>query len=585
VSSDRWFQFSVGPVQSWVARSRRIDDLWSSSFLLSHLTGTVLKQIEDAGGTILLPRLTHQDSHHADPQPEGRLWGTVPNRVLAKVDASFAGESCIDTFQATWRSVAAAVQSLVDPYLSEESRAIWCRQVDAFWELYWALGDVGDLHALERRKLWRTHRPPDEPGDKCLLFAELQELSGVVRGRSAQDRERQDAFWETLRSGLPAHRLQDGERLSAIALIKRMFPVVAKRLNLPAPRNFPSTLQVAAVPWLAATAREDPTWLREYGELAARVLDLSGTSYEWFPSLRNHSAGLHQALSLDGVAFHPTSLRSDAKHPEVWRQLESAWRGRESESKQPSTYFAVVALDGDRMGEWLATALGPITTGIARFSEAVEQLAGDTEAVVVYAGGDDVLALSPVDSALPFAEAVAKLYHSAFEGIESPSLGVPTISAGLVYSHMTAPLSVALQEAHRLLDQEAKERLGRDSIAIQVLRSSGPDAAASWAGKWHQLHSPGSLSAVVTTLKQPENTRIPGVGASYLHRVVRLLSRLGPMATEVDLVELLRAEMDAPADDLHREVARTWAGFVSADISAAPAGLLLARFIGSEVRT
>ena len=47
--------FTIGPVQTFVAQSRRTRDLWASSYLLSHLADVSMRAIEKAGGEIILP--------------------------------------------------------------------------------------------------------------------------------------------------------------------------------------------------------------------------------------------------------------------------------------------------------------------------------------------------------------------------------------------------------------------------------------------------------------------------------------------------------------------------------------------------
>ena len=81
-----------------------------------------------------------------------------------------------------------------------ETQAIWDRQVDSFWEVSWTSGpwsDSGNL--LARRKQWRSHSPPDEPGDKCTVMHDLQELSGHDRARHARQ---QDEFWRRVKRHL-----------------------------------------------------------------------------------------------------------------------------------------------------------------------------------------------------------------------------------------------------------------------------------------------------------------------------------------------------------------------------------------------
>ena len=96
------------------------------------------------------------------------------------------------------------------------------RQVGSFWEVSWTAGPYGDCgNLLARRKQWRSHSPPDEPGDKCTVMHDLQELSGHVRTRHARQ---QDEFWRRVKRHLGELDLRDNERLCPVALVKRLFP-------------------------------------------------------------------------------------------------------------------------------------------------------------------------------------------------------------------------------------------------------------------------------------------------------------------------------------------------------------------------
>jgi CRISPR-associated protein Cmr2 len=58
----------------------------------------------------------------------------------------------------------------------------------------------------------------------------------------------------------------------------------------------------------------------------------------------------------------------------------------------------------------------------------------------------------------------------------------PTLSGAVVYAHYKTPLDEVMQEAHAMLDDVAKERTGRDSLAISVLKSSGKQY--EWSMPW-----------------------------------------------------------------------------------------------------
>ena len=80
-----------------------------------------------------------------------------------------------------------------------------------------------DSNSLDRRKNWRSQYLPDEPGQKCSLMADWQELSGIV-GVSSADRKKRESFWEKLgkKTGLDSI---EQECLCAMAYIKRRFNI------------------------------------------------------------------------------------------------------------------------------------------------------------------------------------------------------------------------------------------------------------------------------------------------------------------------------------------------------------------------
>ena len=84
-------------------------------------------------------------------------------------------------------------------------------------------------------------------------MGDWQEISGFVRGRQ---RHLQDSFWTELQRTVGRLDIRDGERLCAVALVKRLFPklgatrqerAIGWRLGA---ANWPSTAYMAAVPWL-----------------------------------------------------------------------------------------------------------------------------------------------------------------------------------------------------------------------------------------------------------------------------------------------------------------------------------------------
>lgn len=61
----RTLHFTIGPVQSFVAQSRRTRDLLTSSFLLSYLSGVAMVYVLEAGGKII-PLVINQEGELND---------------------------------------------------------------------------------------------------------------------------------------------------------------------------------------------------------------------------------------------------------------------------------------------------------------------------------------------------------------------------------------------------------------------------------------------------------------------------------------------------------------------------------------
>jgi hypothetical protein len=139
----------------------------------------------------------------------------------------------------------------------------------------------------------------------------------------------------------------------------------------------------------------------------------------------------------------------------------------------PSSYLAVLSMDGDKMGDHASTFES--STDHAAFSRKLAEFARDQVRPIteerlpgrlVYAGGDDVLALLPAEHALTAAEALRSAFAKTFQ---QDNLHVST---GIAYIHRTHPLQAAVLAA-KAAQERAKEDYGRNALAVALLRRSG----------------------------------------------------------------------------------------------------------------
>ncbi|CAL1241063.1 type III-B CRISPR-associated protein Cas10/Cmr2 [Candidatus Methylocalor cossyra] len=520
--SSKILHFSLGPVQGFVAQARRTRDLWGGSFLLSYLSGQAMKAVLEGGGRIVFPTVHGPNRSPTDnllaaildPRGEKRPHiGSLPNRFKAEVPASFDPGRCRTAILDAWEKIAAAVwgKFLTEVAVKDGNGtpAIWNRQIKNFWEIVWVMGeapaDGSDNAWLDARKNWRDPVSLEpEGGDHCSVMHALQELSGWTR---AQHGSAQARFWEALRGKVGKLDLRDDEQLSAVALVKRLFPKVAEEAIgwKVETRNWPSTAYMAAVPWLAELVKDRAAYdaastyaaaiersFNEgaYGERSTRIACLDKVD--------------RRLAGLDGNAFHlaalanprVTPLKPEADRSALCQELAALNR---LVGHQASPFYALLLMDGDSLGALLrAHEAARISAALADFTRQVPDEVAAHNGVTVYAGGDDVLALFPARDALPAALKLEESYRAAFKG---KGIEDATISAAIVYAHYKQPLATVLKTAHRQLDKIAKDQNGRASVAAAVLQSSGINI--QWVASFAS-GAPGRLTELAEHFRQPK---------------------------------------------------------------------------------
>lgn len=214
--------------------------------------------------------------------------------------------------------------------------------------------------------------------------------------------------------------------------------------------------------------------------------------------------------------------------------------------RPPARYYALVAMDGDHMGDWLSgkeaptleevvhprcrdLVAGNIPGGARRplgsaahsaFATAGWNFAlqGVREVVekeyhgkLIYAGGDDVLAFVPLDDLLNVLEELNRIFPGEKNGFMERGDrlylmmgGKATISAGFVIAHYTHPFSAVAEDAHAgALEQSAKEGLGRDAFSAHLLKRSGRrvEAGAKWQSGESGVETLEVLRGIIERLK------------------------------------------------------------------------------------
>lgn len=194
--------------------------------------------------------------------------------------------------------------------------------------------------------------------------------------------------------------------------------------------------------------------------------------------------------------------------------------------EQPTPYYAVLCADGDRMGERLekiATLDGHRAFSRALedgFASQCETLVADHGGSLIYAGGDDVLALVPLHTALQVSLALRKLFLDAMETTSLAVSDRPTLSVGLAFVHHLTPLDKAIDLA-RAAEGLAKRGFDngdqRDALAIIMDKRSGTTVKVT--GEWWR--TPSIADRIQTWIKALQGGYLPDGVAFELEDICR----------------------------------------------------------------
>ena len=238
----------------------------------------------------------------------------------------------------------------------------------------------------------------------------------------------------------------------------------------------------------------------------------------------------------------------DAEAKPIRDQITATLGGKDQARLE--SYYALLLLDGDRMGQWLAgtddfairyeESFHPdVSDGFAaraRDNPALRDYGQQRRAVspnrhlaisgalndfaltlvrhvvereylgrVIYAGGDDVLAMLPVADLLPTMQRLRHAYSGRADNTPAPTrtrsgglrldqgfawldgqllrtMGErATASAGAVIAHHQAPLGTVLREL-RASERRAKDEGGRDAFSLTLVKRSG--GIRRFTAKW-----------------------------------------------------------------------------------------------------
>jgi CRISPR-associated protein Cmr2 len=546
--------FSLGPVQSFITEARRTQDLWAGSHMLVEVARAAIRA---AGGELVYPAAAVLEE--AD----------VPNKFVTFVDdPRAAARNAREEVEKRWQDLAdAALGKLLDND-DTELRAIWEYQRDHHLEFYWAAAQLMNddyisayqkaAQALDARKRTRNFQQVKEDG----LKDSLSGMRSALRPSSPPHRRKEaraHMYWEQVRKNQHLRpNLKEGERLDTIGAMKRFAE----------DKLFPSVSTVASAPFASACHRAG---LLDGLRQAIRSFNQQ-MGYEFFYKVGNWGRGfeydgdlLYEETHARGRLKASYGSADPAEVVVALKQLYQQARDNGIRPVRPTPYYAIMAMDGDRMGKHISacrtkeehTELSQQLADFAGEVKGIQETTGIVEehgGYLVYAGGDDVLAFFPLECALRGTATLAEAYRKRFTdfkqlGPDGKSLPF-TVSAGITIAHHLHPLDAVLEEARRA-EKLAKNRYDRNALCVSVLKRSGE--AIRVGSKW-QIN--GSrvvdlIDGVVDDLRQER------LATQFVYELYDQVSALGTIEEDMLsplLKRLLNRHQDQKTEELKTKV-------------------------------
>ncbi len=470
--------FTFSPVQSFIREARRAEDLFNASAILSNLAQAAAQAIGEQN--LIYPASLSQSD--------------MPNKLVARLPLAQAEETLQKAENALigeWRKIAADARQKSGLETDEVWMSIWRRQViqSPLWQVFWVYQpETGDYTSdykeagrrLDALKHSRLFAQCEEEGEKDSLSGQRSALH--TEGKSPK------TYWAEMvkENRVTAAQVKpDGkERLDSIGLIKRF-------AGLKGDRPFSSTSTVAG--W---------DFYQQAKQNAKRELE---TYRDELANLKLYRArGFDSDFSYDFDLFFKETLTANRmedsygiKVSEKDLAAAKCWLN-ELVTKvgfAPSPYYAILLLDGDGIGKKLDVMKGKTASGEAfhrQFSERLNEFAKETGELLkkeqggflVYNGGDDVLLLASLQTAIPMARKLAQAYREAFAGLVEASL-----SGAVLIAHHLSPLSRVLADL-RAAEKHAKavqkdDWHNKDTLCVGLSKRGGEPLLAR--SKWEAV--------------------------------------------------------------------------------------------------
>lgn len=499
-----WVSFSLGPVQSFISTARTVRDLWTGSYLLSWLTAHAAKsvyEITNGKAQFLEPEVQENpifkfvldvsQKELTKSELERLLIPTIPNRFIVEFNTSQTDtvrEQIKKVVEEEWKNIANSVRKFLKEKWDKEYTGWdeqWDEQIEHFWDIQVSVLSVSEDDLIKAEKIgfpkdqnnlfqarmfllsqlnagqkqirhYPAHEKENCHRPKCALCGERSQQIPQFDSRLTP-KERKEKWKEAIEMTIcEGERLQTKDRFCAVELVKRFawahyFSKEQFKCD-PHKRRVWDTYTIVAFSWLNKLLKEETVfdWVMKHEKWNGAWLSWKDEKTPDEDEYDNCPEGIFKKIK---------ELRNIAKNKKL--------------QEYPQSYYAILMLDGDSMGERLINAdektRKEISKKLADFAmNDVPQIVKKHLGQLIYAGGDDVLAMLPCETAVICSRDI----RSKFGGLEEGF----TLSGGIAVVYVKHDLQDALDIARKT--EKAAKNAGRNRLAISIVKRSGSPETA-----------------------------------------------------------------------------------------------------------
>jgi CRISPR-associated protein Cmr2 len=472
---------TFAPVQGFIEQSRKLRDLYGSSYILSYLADSVCNAAIDAARRQGITATAENPSYPVISPASLKIARGTPNKII--IAGEFPKDLARVTFDKAWSDIVNTSQQWLDNWIETELhiQPLWDREWSLWrqhtWELFWATGAsiqdaIAALNASKQSRNWVGVNWVGESstlsGADAAAYPSMSLSNPKTTSQSIEDTKIK-TFYQQLSEKLPEAIIDARESLSIPELIKRLITV----------NEIPSVLTQPETP---RSFKQVNRWQEDNVKEVKRKEDKSkepGCWTGWFKGDGDCVSDYLKSL-LNSIAQQQNIDEKSHEAQHLYAQEIYQF------SKQMRTW-------GEALSNQLPKADKP-------------RRSLDYDGRIVYAGGDDFLGIlyrNPPDSILLASECIdwfCKFKPDIWSQHQQPI----TVSVGFVWVAPNVPQRDVLQHC-REAEKAAKDS-GRDRIAIRILFNGGN--TLEWTCPWWFLD-------VFTDYR--DRNQVQGITANWNH--------------------------------------------------------------------